>query len=174
MPNLFCPRCGNQFSKKTSYCRACGLSLSGIVEIISGEAPNEGKLVRRPNTQAIRLGIGLFIFGTFLGLLHGALRELGLYPESYGKFVFLAFLASGMLCLGLAFAFPINVYKKGSNANAGLDEPDATSLNTSDLSPQGLNAAPASSQFEMPIKDLVRQEVLGASSVTEHTTRKLS
>ncbi|HBR58008.1 MAG TPA: hypothetical protein DEA22_11170 [Blastocatellia bacterium] len=171
---LHCPRCGNQFSKKTSFCRTCGLSLSGIVEIVSGEAPpNKGSLVSRPNPRAIRLGIGLFIFGLFLGLLHGALRELGLYPESYGKIVFLAFCASGMLCFVLAFLFPTTVYKKQTEALAASGSSEPLSLDTSDLTIDRLNPAPAASAFEVPFKAREDNDS-GVPSVTEHTTRKLS
>lgn len=94
-------------------------------------------------------------------------------PEAYGRIVFLAFCASGMLCLGLAFLFPTTIYKKNANSNEALSDIEPVSLNTSDLSPDRLNAAPAISSFEMPFEDFVHEKS-EAPSVTEHTTRKLS
>src|SRR5438445_383341 len=103
--NLYCPRCGKQFSSGTAYCRTCGLSLDGVSKIVTGEAADAPITTSRPNFKVMRIGIGLFILGLAIGLINGAVRDLGLYPDAYGKMVFLALVAVGMLTLGAGFLF---------------------------------------------------------------------
>lgn len=168
---MFCPRCSGAFEAGTAYCRTCGLSLSGIATIVTGEGPDPGQLVNKPNFNAIRLGIGLFIFGTVLGLIHTALRDFQLFPEAYGKVVFLAFIASGLLCIGLAFLFPSTVYRRNKGQRPLNADRETTELNGIDDSPK-LGQAPA--EIELRIHPRSAEDALvSGSSVTENTTRKL-
>lgn len=166
---LFCPRCGNQFTGDISYCRTCGLSLDGVSEIVKGEAESEPVVTRRPNFKLFQIGIALFILGLVIGLINGALRDFELFPQSYGKLVFMLLVAAGMLTLGAGFLFPTKKYTKQKPSNRAETD---TSSDTAPLAGQ-LNPAEAS------IIDLeFRQggheaEKVPLGSVTEGTTRDL-
>ena len=86
--NLFCPRCGHKFAPETQYCRKCGLALEAVSKIVTGDAENAPVATKRPNYAGFRLGLGLFIVGLVIGLANGAIRDLQIYPEVYGKIVF--------------------------------------------------------------------------------------
>lgn len=113
---MFCPRCSSKFEPVTSYCRKCGLSLAGVEEIINGEAASAPEVRRVPNGKTIRIGIGLFILGTVLGLANIIVRDLALFPELYGKILFLTFIIAGMLLLASSFLFPQTRFVKRKNA----------------------------------------------------------
>ena len=168
--NLYCPRCGKQFTDKTSFCRTCGLSLDGVSDIVSGEAETKPVVTRRPNFKLFRIGIALFILGLVIGLINGALKDFELFPQSYGKLIFLLFIAAGMLTLGAGFLFPTKKYTKrkpstmSADTNLKLDTaPLAGSLN-SDRSNED--------EIHFPI-DARGFEKSPVASVTEHTTRSL-
>lgn len=162
--NLFCPRCGKQFTSETIYCRACGLSLNGVVEIVSGEANDAPELISRPNWKLMRAGIGLFIFGLVIGLANGAIRDFDLFPQAYGKMVFMAMVALGMLVLGAGFLFPTKQYKKRKAST------NSATLNTEPPQEQ-LNPANANDMiFPVDTREL---EPAFVGSVTENTTRNL-
>ncbi|MEQ1924449.1 MAG: hypothetical protein ABL952_18275, partial [Pyrinomonadaceae bacterium] len=131
--DLYCPRCSNRFSDGTSYCRHCGLSLDGVTKIVNGDAENAPEVVTRPNFKLFRLGIGLFILGLVIGLINGALRDFGLYPDAYGKMLFMVIVAAGMLMLGAGFLFPTKRYTKQKASEAS--EP-AVKLDTAPLAGQ--------------------------------------
>ena len=164
--HYYCPRCGNKFEKATLYCRTCGLSLEGVSEIVSGDADNAPVTVRRPNFAAFRLGVGLFIVGLIIGLLNGALKDFDLFPQAYGKMIFLTFIAAGMLCFGFAVAFPTKKYTKPKRSTQKAEFP--AELNTSPLA--GELASSVSEEINFPKSDRVAEP----RSVTEHTTRNLN
>ena len=170
--NLYCPRCAKRFSSETSYCRTCGLSLEGVTEIVSGDAANAPVTSTRPNPTAIRLGIGLVLLGTVLGMINGVIKDLGLYPEIYGKAVFIAFVAAGLLSLGAAVVFPSKKYtkRKDLNSNAESDYPGQleTAPLMSELPSPDLNDLEIN--FPKGIRDPTGVE---PGSVTEQTTRSL-
>jgi hypothetical protein len=161
---LYCPRCGKQFCGETSFCRTCGLSLDGVSEIVHGESETAPEMVSRPNFKLIRVGIGLFIFGLVIGLLNGALKDFELFPQAYGRFVFLAIIALGMLMLGAGFLFPTKQYKKRKPISR---KP------TPDTGPpkEQLNAATLR-DIVFPI-DTRELDPIAVGSVTEGTTRSL-
>ncbi len=163
--DLYCPRCGKGFASETSFCRTCGLSLDGVSEIVNGEAESAPEMVSRPNFKLMRFGIGLFIFGLVIGLLNGALKDFNLFPQAYGKFVFMAMVALGMLMLGAGFLFPKKQYKKQKPSLKG--EPK---LRTAPLNEQ-LNPANAN-DIVFPI-DTRELKPVAVGSVTEGTTRNL-
>ena len=168
--NLYCPRCGNQFSRGISYCRTCGLSLDGVSEIVSGEAASAPVMTSRPNFKLMRIGIGLFIFGMAIGLINGALKDFGLFPQAYGKAIFLAMVAAGMLTMGAGFVFPTKRYAKPKRSNTPPDP--ETPSNTSKL-PEQLDPAQASiNEIECP-KNRREAQTISVGSVTEGTTRNL-
>ena len=158
--NLYCPRCGKLFASETSFCRTCGLSLDGVSEIVSGEAESAPEMVTRPNFKLMRFGIGLFIFGLVIGLINGALKDFELFPQAYGKFVFMAMVALGMLMLGAGFLFPTKHYKKRKPSSKTATPKEQ------------LNSASAN-DIVFPI-DTRELEPVAIGSVTENTTRNLS
>lgn len=162
--NLYCPCCGNKFGKETLFCRTCGLALDGVSKIVSGDAENAPVAKTRPNFVAFRLGLGLFIFGLVIGMVNGVIRDLQLFPEIYGKAVFLAFIAAGLLVLGSSIVFPTKKYTKRSKAPSRLD--------TSPLPGELLPANPAELSIDFP-KDQREPISVEPQSVTEHTTRQL-
>lgn len=157
--SLYCPRCSKPFADDTSFCRTCGLSLAGISEIVNGEADSAPVVTRRPNFKLFRIGIVLFIVGLVIGLINGALRDFELFPQSYGKLVFLLFVAAGMLMLGAGFLFPTKKYTKRK----------ASELRSS--------SKPELSEPKHDVNDIVfpadTRELEAVGSVTEHTTRNL-
>ncbi|MEQ1642724.1 MAG: hypothetical protein ABL959_04695 [Pyrinomonadaceae bacterium] len=164
--NLYCPRCSNQFSDGTSYCRKCGLSLDAVSKIVTGEAASAPEIQTRPNFKLMRLGIGLFILGLVIGLINGALRDFGLYPDAYGKMLFMVIVAAGMLLLGAGFVFPTKKYKK----RKVTEEPEIK-LDTSPLAGQLEAARLNVNEVDSFNND---RENVPVASVTEHTTRNLS
>lgn len=162
--DLYCPRCGKGFASETSFCRTCGLSLDGVSEIVDGEAESAPQMVSRPNFKLMRVGIGLFIFGLVVGLLNGALKDFDLFPQAYGKLVFMAMVALGMLMLGAGFLFPTKHYKKRKPPSKSPTLGTATPKEQ--LNPAGLN------DIILPINTR-ELEPVAVGSVTESTTRNL-
>lgn len=162
--NLYCPRCSKPFSNGASYCRGCGLSLDAVGKIVTGEAANAPEIQTRPNFKLMRLGIGLFILGLVIGLINGALRDFGLYPDAYGKMLFMVIVAGGMLMLGAGFVFPIKKYIKVRTA-----EFEATS--DTEKAPSELVDANFDSYISPRNTRPLEQQPL--ASVTESTTRDL-
>lgn len=169
--NLYCPRCGKQFTEGTSFCRTCGLSLDGVSQIVSGEDESKPVVTRRPNFKLFRIGISLFILGLVIGLINGALKDFELFPQSYGKLVFMLFVAAGMLTLGAGFLFPKKKYTKQKPSSASPDT--GVKLDTAPLA-RSLNTAHTSADDIVFPKDDREIEKNPAASVTEHTTRNLN
>ena len=170
--NLYCPRCAKPFTTDTSYCRTCGLSLDGVAKIVTGDADNAPVRVWRPNFNAIRYGVGIMILGLVIGLLNGMLRDFGLYPDRYGKMVFLAVIAIAMLTMGSAFVFSTRTYKKQKRPDS-LPAPDLREqLETAPLAGQLSPADPDMNIIDFPAA--VREPVMAEpGSITERTTRNL-
>lgn len=167
---MFCPRCGKQFDIATSFCRTCGLALNDVSEIVGADAANSPETTTKPNYNMIRIGIALFILGTVLGLANVIVRDLDLFPEIYGRAVFLSFVIAGLLSMGLSFLFPKKVYKKRKRT---LADADATnSLNTAPLDAQLPPAAVDVADISFP-KDTREHAAAEPASVTEDTTRQL-
>ena len=167
---IYCPRCGKHCQADTSFCRTCGLALDGVTEIVNADAASAPVMTTRPNFKVMRFGIGLFIFGLVIGLLNGAVKELGLFPESYGKVIFLTIIASGMLTLGAGFLFPVKVFKKGKRKSVDADV--ANLLNTAPLDAQLPPAKIIDTDISFP-KDSRERAAAEPGSVTESTTRQL-
>ena len=170
--NLYCPRCGKQFSSETIYCRTCGLSLDGVGEIVSGDAENAPITISRPNFKTMRIGIGLFIFGLAIGLINGAVRDLGLFPEAYGKMIFLVLIAVGMLTMGAGFLFPTKKYTKRKPSRSTNELDTAVGLDTASLAGQ-LHSPQARVNDIDFAADSREPVIIERGSVTEHTTRNL-
>lgn len=147
----------------------CGLSLDGVSEIVVGESVTAPEILTRPNGRAIRIGVALFIFGTVLGLANIIVRDLNLFPEIYGKEIFLAFVIAGLLSIGMAFLFPKKVYKKRKKISSDVAE----SLNTGPLDAQLPPAKIIDADISFP-KDSREHAASEPASVTENTTRQLS
>ena len=170
--NLYCPRCGKQFSGEISYCRTCGLSLDGVSEIVGGEAASASITTSRPNFRAMRLGMGIFILGLAIGLINAAVRDLSLFPESYGKMIFLALIAAGLMTIGAVFVFSTKKYTKRKPSQSTTQSDSDVKLDTAPLAGQ-LNAAQAGVVDIVFPKDGLEFEKIPAGSVTEQTTRNL-
>lgn len=170
---LYCPRCGKPFTSDTSFCRTCGLSLDGVSEIVNGETESAPIVSSRPNLKLMRLGMVTFILGMVIGLLNGALRDFNLFPQAYGKLVFLAFIAMGLLMLGAGFLFPTKKYTKRKTPRPAANSPSESKLKTAPLKGQ-LESARADVNDALFAKDEREFETVPVPSVTEHTTRDLS
>ncbi len=164
---IYCPRCATPCSPDASFCRSCGLQLAAIGSIVRGESPLSRPDRYRPNVNFMRLGMGLFIFGMVLALGGAALKQFDLFPEEWGKTVFLTFIALGMACLGLGFVVPNRRRRHRTAAVASPLEIQAVGT-TSQLPEADLEAANAA--FSMPARESVMSQ---PGSVTEGTTRHL-
>lgn len=162
--NLYCPRCSKQFTVETSYCRTCGLSLAAVADLVVGDKDSAPVVTSRPNFKLFRIGIGLFIVGLVIGLINGALKDFQLYPDSYGKLLFMITVAAGMLTLGSGFIFPTKKYSKRKSADATSTEgPAVAKLDAAKFDINVVEFQPKTSKFEkVPVP-----------SVTERTTRNL-
>ena len=156
---LYCPRCSNQFTNEVIYCRTCGLSLAGVSKIVNGEADSAPVITRRPNFKLFRIGITLFIMGLVIGLINGALKDFELFPQSYGKLIFMLFVAAGMLTLGAGFLFPTKKYSKRGSSELNRTSPPQLEEPKADISDIGFPAR--------------TRELEPVGSVTDHTTRNL-
>jgi hypothetical protein len=168
--NMYCPRCGNQFSESTSFCRTCGLSLDGVSEIVTGEAATAPEMRSGPNYKFIQIGLAMFIFGTVIGLANVIVRDLGLFPEIYGKAICLAFISMGLLSIALSVIFPSKRYVKRKQSKSTNDS--ERRLKTA---PLGEHLPPASInniKTDFP-KDDRLPVTAEPGTVTEHTTRQL-
>lgn len=170
--NLYCPRCGKQFSDGTAFCRTCGLSLDGVSKIVTGEASEAPITTSRPNFKVMRIGIGLFILGLAIGLINGAVRDLGLFPDAYGKMVFLTLVAAGMLTLGAGFLFPTKKYTKRKRSDSSAQSGADTGLDTAPLAGQLSPVEMDAGDLNFPT-DRREPMTVERGSVTEHTTRNL-
>ena len=112
------------------------------------------------------MGIGLFIFGTVIGLINVVVRDLAMFPELYGKIAFLSIVIAGLLTIGIGFVFPKKHFIK---------------RNRPDLRTDKLGYAPAAVELpsaERSVDDLVmphsnNELITEPASVTDRTTRRL-
>ena len=80
---MHCPNCGTKTSEEQKFCRACGLGLEKVVQILGEQMSaqlDESMLARKERLE--RLGmIALSIFGAgLLGLLiYGVVYKLSLF-----------------------------------------------------------------------------------------------
>lgn len=169
---MFCPRCGKAFDEGTSFCRTCGLELSGVTTLVTGDEANAPEFITRPNGKLMRAGIAVFIFGTALALVTAAVKDLGLFPESLGKMVFLFVVSIGMLLIGSGFVFPSKVYKKRSRVENQDPAPSMKNLETAPLANSLEPGDPSASVIDFPA-DNREKAFAEPGSVTERTTRNL-
>ena len=113
----------------------------------------------------MRLGTGLFIFGTVIGLATAAVRDFDLFPEAYGKLVFMAIVAAGLLLIATGFLFPIKQYQKPKSLPGSKPKLDTAPLNDQ-LNPASVDGI----IFPVDTREL---EPVAVGSVTEGTTRNL-
>jgi len=166
---MYCPRCGKDFKPNISYCRACGLALDGVSEIVTGAPPERERKKFGPNVNFMRAGVGLFILGLVIALGNAALRPL-IGQHDGPQIIFLAFVALGLLCIGGAFVFPDKRYTRHKR-RADQDADSEPDLMTSELD-KALEGKPLESEIEFP-KDGPEPVSVERPSVTEHTTRQL-
>lgn len=170
--SIYCPRCGERFDENIGYCRTCGLALGAVSEIVRGDAENAPVRSTRPNEAAIRIGIGLFLLGTVIGLAHIVFRDLGLYPQIYGKATLVFFLIAGLLSIGIAYLFPSARFtNKVRPKEVTKSNPEPRKITAP------LNQELPSGRPEESISDFLnnsRPEVMAEpDSITEHTTNRL-
>lgn len=167
---FYCPRCAANANDNVAFCRNCGLPLAEVKGIVTGNAANSPETTTRPNFNMIRVGLALFILGTVIGLVNVIVRDLGLFPEIYGKAICLIFVSAGLLSIGTSFLFPVKVYKKRNRKDTDADF--AMSLDTGPLDSQLPPAAINDTDISFP-KDSREQSAAEPTSVTENTTRQL-
>ena len=162
---MYCPRCSKEFSPETSYCRTCGLSLEGVVQIVQGEAETEPEIRSGPNGTLTRAGIGSFIVGGVIGLSIPIFKNLELFTAaSVARYVFLVIVMLSMLMLGAGVVFPQKRYvKKKKKADSTATDKDPSIV---------------TGRLELPstdrnVDDFIMSDTRKPDSVTEHTTRRL-
>lgn len=163
---MYCPRCAKEFESGTSYCRTCGLSLEGVVEIVKGEADNEPDIRRGPNKKLQRLGFVVSILGLFIGLSISLFITVGLEPAAaVAKVMFVLLLMTGVSIIGAGFIFPQKRYiKKKQKGLPDQNVGDRLASGTIEqLPPADRNVDDA----------LLPQTPREPDSITEHTTRQL-
>ena len=105
-------------------------------------------------------------------MINGLIRDLGLFPQIYGKAVFIAFVAAGLLCLGAAVVFPSKKYTKRRNVNSTSESHSSERLDTAPLADQLSPADVDVDNVNFPA-DSREPVIVDRASVTEHTTRNL-
>ena len=181
---MHCPRCGSRFDEGVRFCRECGLSLSGVTDLVAINDPEKEKASGPCDTKTHRgevamQGVGLIVFGVILWLVNGGLRSYDLYPEVWGRVVSVFFLVMGIVRLLYAAAGaggPAAQARREARREARRGRWEAwekgeTVDQTTQLRPE--LAEPASRPIT---NELFRrgEPVVAAHSVTEHTTRQLS
>lgn len=163
---MYCPRCSKEFTPGPSYCRTCGLSLDGVVEIVTGEAENEPEIKKGPNQKLIRAGMGSIIPGMVIGLSIPIFKNLELFTAAAtARYIFLGLIMLGILLLGAGVLFPSRRYVK-KKAPRSSREPETPMIETARL--EALRAGDLSvNDFQIPSNS--REP----DSVTENTTRLL-
>jgi hypothetical protein len=163
---MYCPRCSKEFAQGTSYCRTCGLSLDGVVEIVTGDAENEPEIKKGPNGKLMRAGMGSAVLGMVIGLSIPIFKNLELFTAvATARYIFLALIMLGILLLGTGVVFPQKRYiRKKGKALSGTDDNEG-------LATGRLISLPSA---ERSVDDfLTPQSSREPDSVTENTTRQL-
>lgn len=113
----------------------------------------------------MRYGIAFFILGTVIALANAMIKDLGLFPEAIGKYIFTSFVILGMLLIGIGVIFPQKRYlKKKRRAASASDQQIKLATAHLDRLPsadRNIDDIPSISNTREP------------DSVTEHTTRQL-
>ncbi|HYJ92897.1 MAG TPA: hypothetical protein VEV84_16415 [Pyrinomonadaceae bacterium] len=163
---MYCPRCSKEFAKGTSYCRTCGLSLDGVVEIVTGDAENEPEIRSGPNGKLMRAGIGSFILGSVIGLSTPVFKNLELFGAAgIASYIFLGSIMLGIILLGIGFVFPQKRYiRKKGEALSGTEDYEG-------LATGRLTSLPSADRNVDDI--LFPTKSREPDSVTEDTTRQL-
>jgi hypothetical protein len=165
---LYCPRCAKPASPDTSYCRSCGLALDGIAEILKGDAANAPAVPPRRGFTTFGIGLGIFTLGLAIAILNAALRDFNLYPDKYGKMVFLVLIAAGLLTLSYSL---IMQFRRLAEQKSLDKHERPTALLETTSHPQQL---PGADTNEIIFPTNVRKPAMAETpSVTENTTRHL-
>ena len=139
---MHCPNCGTRTSEEQKFCRACGLGLEKVVQIVGEQMPrqlDESLLARKERLE--RLGmIALSIFGAgLLGLLiYGVVYKVifvqGRIFEALVLLALIAVAACGVLA-GILFSEAKEIPAKRLKAGSQESVPNDTARN---LLPEGL------------------------------------
>ena len=124
---MFCPNCGAEGRSDQTYCRACGLKLDAITQIVTEQKPTaEYAALQRRKERFERLGIfslGLFAF-LAVALVFGLATYYKLHWFGINVIFGAAFVA--MFLFGLLSVFFFNypkVFMKMDKVNPRLAEP---------------------------------------------------
>jgi hypothetical protein len=160
---MFCPNCGAEGRSDQTYCRACGLKLDAITQIVTEQKPTaEYAALQRRKERFERLGtfsLGLFAF-LAVALVFGLATYYKLHWFGVNVIFGAAFVA--MFVFGLLSVFFFNypkVFMKMDKVNPRLAEPPSPS------SPLDNELPPATTA--KLIEDRPFEPV---PSVAEHTT----
>jgi hypothetical protein len=165
---LYCPRCAKPAGPDTSYCRSCGLALGGVAEIVKGNSEVVVATPPRRGFTTFGVGLGLFTLGLAIAILNAALRDLNLFPDKYGKMVFLVLIAAGLLTL--SYSLIMQFRRLAPQKSMDNHERSATPLQTASPAEQLTAANTNEIVFPANIREPSMAE---APSVTENTTRHL-
>lgn len=164
---MYCPRCAKEFEVGTAYCRTCGLSLPQVSAIVTGERDSEPEMKSSPNRNLMRYGMACFMFGIIIALGNAMLKDLNVFPEAIGKYIFMSFVIIGMALLGAGILFPQTRYvkRKSSPARALERQPEIPAT-------ANLDRLPSADRSIDEIATMTNNRE--PDSVTEHTTRQLT
>jgi hypothetical protein len=163
--SMYCPRCTKEFDLGTAYCRTCGLPLDQITAIVNGERDSEPATRTSPNRSLMQYGMGCFVLGIVIALGTALVKDLGLFPEAIGKYVFLFLAMVGTLLLGLGVVFPQKKYVKRKNRQTQVEKSGEI------LATSNLDRLPSADRNIDDLSALANDRK--PDSVTENTTRRL-
>jgi hypothetical protein len=163
---MHCPRCATEFSSGLKYCRSCGLDLRGVASIVEGR-PREPRGDAR---HAMGCGVVFLVVGMAAAILNAMLATAINIPDKYGKVIFMAFLAIGMLLIGGGLAAGIAGVGRGRARRSKADDGDIGSGRTLDTAELDAQLPPSRA---VPVENFAATPREAVGSVTEHTTRQL-
>ena len=103
---MFCPNCGSQNAKETTYCRTCGANLSLVPQALTGQLTNDDdsrrKLKRRRRDEPANLAHGINKSVMGVGFLLVAFCALLFAPAGRLWWFWMLIPAFGMLSKGIS------------------------------------------------------------------------
>ena len=154
---MHCPNCGTEASAGQKFCRACGLSLESIAQLLAellpnGEDENVARARRRLRQLEKAVKIAGWTAGSALGILFASLGVLTMIKDHIGGGIVLLLFGVGIIAAMSVISYQSSLNKKVSgNSPSQPTQPSAETTN----------------------KLLSEDQPLIAMSVTEQTTARL-
>jgi hypothetical protein len=170
---MHCPQCGlHQVSGEVRFCRGCGFSLNNVKELLVPDTQDvkAGRIRSRRIKAAFNQGLLLMLISLVLSVVLTLLNDLNVVPQIYVKIVAAVFVLAGLVRMFYPYIIGENVTReKKRNSFAGSD----TQVETGKL-PYSLPASHSIPVTAFSSRSVDTAEMIQPSSVTEHTTKRLS